>query len=329
MEKIVIAGPYHAEAKKKMIADLSRDYQVVCIANPEEFEQHLDANYVILRTIPLSADVIRRMPGLRMIQRWGAGVDIIAMEEANRRGIPVANIAGENAPTVAELTIGLILGVYRRIITIHNALHEGRWIKNGIDKCCYMVCDKTVGVVGLGNIGSRVAEIVSAMGATVQYYDVVRRPELEANRGYRYVTLETLLRTSDIVSLHLPLSEETHHMIGEWELSKMKDGAVLINAARGGIVDEAALIKSLKNGHLLGAGLDCYEHEPLPSDSPLLELDNVVLSCHVGGNTADLAFRLAKRCPANIRAFGRGELDPKYVVNKSEIGFAAREERAI
>lgn len=324
MDKVIIAGPYNAVAKQKMIADLERDFEVVSIAGTEEFKQHLDAQYVVLRTIPLPADIIEQMPNLKMIQRWGAGVDIIAVDTASARGIPVANVAGENSQTVAELTVGLLLAVYRRIVTIDNALRQGQWIKSTIDKSCFMICDKTVGIVGLGRIGRCVASMLLAFGAKVQYYDPNITDDIRAferEHPVQAVSLDELLRTSDIVSLHLPLTPENHYIISEKEIAEMKDGAVLLNVARGGLVNQAALYAALKSGKLLGAALDCYEQEPLPADSPLLELDNVVLSCHVGGNTADLALRLADRCPRNIRAYANGTLDEKYVVNRKAIHY--------
>lgn len=324
MDKVIIAGPYNAVAKQKMIADMERDFEVVSIAGTEEFKQHLDAQYVVLRTIPLPADIIEQMPNLKMIQRWGAGVDIIAVDTASARGIPVANVAGENSQTVAELTVGLLLAVYRRIVTIDNALRQGQWIKSTIDKSCFMICDKTVGIVGLGRIGRCVASMLLAFGAKVQYYDPNITDDIRAferEHPVQAVSLDELLRTSDIVSLHLPLTPENHYIISEKEIAEMKDGAVLLNVARGGLVNQAALYAALKSGKLLGAALDCYEQEPLPADSPLLELDNVVLSCHVGGNTADLALRLADRCPRNIRAYANGTLDEKYVVNRKAIHY--------
>jgi len=325
MDKIVIAGPYNPAAKQVMIANLQQDFQVVSITAPEGFEQHLDAQFVILRTIPLPADVIARMPNLKMVQRWGVGVDIIGVDEASARGVAVANVAGENSQTVAELTVGLLLAVYRRIVTIDNAMRQGRWIKSTIDKSCFMICGKTVGIVGMGRIGRRVADILLAFGAKVQYYDPMITDEIEAFQRRSHVTsvsLSELLHTSDIVSLHLPLTPENHYIIGTEQLAMMKDNAILLNAARGGLVDQAALYTALKSGKLLGAALDCYEQEPLPADSPLLELENVVLSCHVGGNTADLALRLAQRCPQNIRDFAEGKLDPKYVVNRDAISYS-------
>ena len=324
MEKVIIAGPYNAVAKQKMAEDLARDFEVVSIGSTEEFRQHLDAQYVVLRTIPLPADVIEKMPNLKMIQRWGAGVDIIAVDTASARGIPVANVAGENSQTVAELTVGLLLALYRRIVTIDDAMRQGLWIKSSIDKRCFMISGKTVGIVGMGRIGRCVASMLLAFGANVQYCDPNITDEIrtfEREHPVKAVSLDKLLRTSDIVSLHLPLTPENHYIIGEKEIGEMKDGAVLLNVARGGLVDQTALYAALKCGKLLGAALDCYEQEPLPADSPLLELDNVVLSCHVGGNTADLALRLADRCPRNIRAYAGGTLDEKYVVNRKAIHY--------
>jgi phosphoglycerate dehydrogenase-like enzyme len=200
---------------------------------------------------------------------------------------------------------------------INNSLQEGKWIKNTVDKQCYMIYGKTVGIIGLGNIGKRVAKCVKSLDASVLYYDIKRlSPEAEKEFDLEYVEMKELLVKSDIVTVHVPLSEDTKYLIGEKEIALMKKSAVLINAARGGIVDEGALIKALKGGNLLGAGLDCFETEPLPADSPLLSLPNVTLSCHVGGNTADLAFNMAKICPDNIRSSMNGVVDEKFVVNK-------------
>jgi phosphoglycerate dehydrogenase-like enzyme len=257
------------------------------------------------------------MPRLKFVQRWGTGIDNIDIETAGKRGVLVANSGGANAPAVAELTVGLMLSVYRNIVLINNSLREGKWIKNTVDKQCFMIYGKTVGIIGLGNIGKRVAKCVKSLDASVLYYDIKRlSPEAEKEFGLKYVEMKELLAKSDIVTVHVPLSEDTKHLIGEKEIALMKKTAVLINAARGGIVDEKALIKALKEGKLLCAGLDCFETEPIPADSPLLSLPNVTLSCHVGGNTTDLAFNLAKICPDNIRAFINGALEERFVVNR-------------
>ena len=317
----MIAGPYNDDVKEIMRVNLSKDFEVVFITKQEEFETALDADYVILRTLKLPGTTILCMPNLKFIQRWGAGVDIIDIETAGKRGIPVANIAGENAPAVAELALLLMLSVYRNVLSINEALHKGQWIKNSIDKQCYMINEKKVGIIGIGNIGKLVGKYVKALDATVQYYDIRRlTPEQEEKLGFEFVSFEELIKTSDIITLHVPLNETTKYMIDEEQISQMKQNTVLINAARGGVVNENALLKALKENRLLGAGLDCFETEPLPADSPILEFPNIVLSCHVGGNTADLAFKLAKRCPGNIRAFIRGELEEKFVTNRKYLG---------
>ena len=317
----MIAGPYNDDVREIMRKNLSKDFEVQFITKQEEFDTALDADYVILRTLKLPGDTINSMPNLKFIQRWGAGVDIIDIETAGKRGIPVANIAGENAPAVAELALTLMLSVYRNVLEINEAMHKGQWIKNSIDKRCFMINEKKVGIIGAGNIGKLIGKYVQALEATVQYYDIKRlTPEQEETLGFQYVSLEELLKTSDIVTLHVPLNETTKYMIGEEQIALMKPSAVLINAARGGVVKEAALLKALKENRLLGAGLDCFETEPLPGDSPILEFPNIVLSCHVGGNTADLAFKLAKRCPGNIRAFREGKLEEKFVTNRQFLG---------
>jgi len=317
MKKVLIAGPYNEDVRKIMFENLSKDYMVSFVLQQEELDAGSDADYLILRTLKLPGSTINQMPNLKFIQRWGAGVDIIDIQTAGERGIPVANIAGENAPAVAELAVLLMLSVYRNILVINNAMHEGQWIKNTIDKQCFMINEKKVGIIGMGNIGKLVGKYVRAMDASVQYYDTKRlSAEKEAEFGFQYVPLEELLETSDIITLHVPRNESTKYMIDENAFSLMKPNVVLINAARGGVVEEQALLKALAEKRILGAGLDCFETEPLPADSPLLDFPNVVMSCHVGGNTADLAFKLAKRCPENVRAFSRGELEEKFVVNR-------------
>lgn len=316
MEKVLIAGPYTEAALEKMKKDLEKDFEVVLIKKQEEFDEVLDADYIVLRTLKLPGDLISKMPNLKFIQRWGAGVDNIDIELAGKRGIPVANIAGANANAVAELTLLLMLAVYRNVLPINKSLRDGVWIKNSIDKISYTIDEKKVGIIGMGNIGKLVARYVTAMNAQVLYYDIDGRiHDEEEVSSYQAVSLDELLRESDIVTLHIPLNESTHYMIGKDQIEKMKQNAILINAARGGVVNEADLLNALKENKLLGAGLDCFEAEPIELNHPLLQLSNVVGSCHVGGNTADLAFKLAKLCPSNIRDFINGKLNERYVVN--------------
>ena len=170
-----------------------------------------------------------------------------------------------------------------------------------------MIRGKTVGILGLGHIGKKVAALVTAFGANVMYYDIVRQTEQEERFGYRFVDMQTLLRESDILSIHCPLDESTRGMIGERELAMMKPTAMLINTSRGPIVQEQALIRALKTGVIATAGLDTYEKEPLPPDHPLLTLDNVVASAHAGGNTKDNDLNMVNYIYGNIVAFDRGE----------------------
>lgn len=318
MEKILIAGDYSEVVFGIMKEYLEKDLEIVRIERQEEFENGLDADYVILRTLKLPAELISKMPNLKFVQRWGVGFDSVDIEFAGKRGIPVANNGGASANAVAELALTLMLSVYRNIIPANQALRRGEWVKGLVGKSSYTIEGKLVGIVGMGRIGSLVGQYVSAMGAKVQYFDL--RGEVpglrERHPDFRLVTLDELLKTSDIVTLHVPLTEETRYLISERELTMMKPTAILINAARGGVVDEAALKKALENKKLLGAGLDVYEKEPITPDYPILMLPNVVGSCHVGGNTADLALKLARLCPSNIQDFRAGKLDQKYVVNK-------------
>jgi phosphoglycerate dehydrogenase-like enzyme len=316
MKKILLAGPFSDKAKRIM-TEILRGFHVECITKEEEFEAHPDADYLIHRTLKMTADTLRKMKSLRFIQRWGVGLDMIDIQTAGKLGIVIAGAVGVNAPAVAELTVGLMLALYRNIVPIHEALHRGEWIKSAVEKQSYMINGKTVGVIGGGNIGMLVGRYVSAMNANVIIYDdFARSPETEAATGFRFVGLDDLLKTADIVTLHVPLMDSTRHMIDEPQFALMKPGAILVNAARGGIVNEKALLKALDEERIMGAALDCFETEPLPGDSPLLLHPRVLATCHVGGNSVDVANIMATWCPENVIAFVKGEMPDSRIANK-------------
>ena len=222
------------------------------------------------------------------------------------RGIPIATCPGVNSGIVAELAIMLMLAGYRNLLQINRNLREGHWPRTEYFDRSFMIRGKTVGILGLGHIGKKVAALVSAFGASVIYYDIVRMHEQEKKFGYRFVDMDTLLRESDIFTIHCPLDETTRGLIGADELAKMKPSCMLIYTARGPIVEEAALVHALEAGVIATAGLDTYEHEPLPKDHPLLTLDNVVASAHAGGNTKDNHINMVNYVYSNIVKFDQG-----------------------
>jgi phosphoglycerate dehydrogenase-like enzyme len=249
-----------------------------------------------------TAEMIAAAPGLKLIQKIGVGVNTIDLEAAQWRRIPVCNLPGTNAAAVAELALGLMLSVLRRIPRFDRGLRAGAWTDVGMQDGLGELGGRTVGLVGFGAIPRILAPILAAMGCRVIY--TARTRVDDAVAGYR--TLEQLLAEADVVSLHLPLVPETQHVIGAEALGRMKPGAILINTGRGGLVDSAALVAALTTGRLAGAGLDVFEVEPLLAGDPILSLPNVVVTPHVAWlttGTFDRSFALAAE---NCRRVGSG-----------------------
>ena len=245
-----------------------------------------DLDAIIVRSATkVRKDMIDAAKNLKVIGRAGVGLDNIDVEYAKSKGIKVINTPGATSISVAELTIGLILAVMRKIAYGDRETRAGNWPKK---KCKGIeMYGKTLGIIGIGRIGREVAKRAKAFGMNVVYYDVYRPGEdVEKELGVEYRDLDTLISESDVITLHVPLLPETRHMINRERIEKMKDGAIIINAARGGIVDEEALYNALKSGKLYGAALDVYENEPL-KDSKLFELDNIVFTPHIGAQTKE------------------------------------------
>jgi phosphoglycerate dehydrogenase-like enzyme len=252
---------------------------------------------------PLSGDDLRRGGRLRLVHKLGAGVNTIDVATATECGIAVANMPGANAPAVAEGTVLLMLAAMRRLLALDRATRQGRgWPADPeLGETVRNIGSCTVGLVGYGNIAQRVAAIVSAMGATVLHTST----HDDGRPGWRQ--LPELLAASDFVSLHLPLTADTHHLLSRDAIARMKSGAVLVNTSRGAIVDEGALVDALRGGQLAAAGLDVFEAEPVASANPLLGLDNVVLTPHVSGLTADSMRRYLTEAVANCRRLRDGQ----------------------
>jgi phosphoglycerate dehydrogenase-like enzyme len=252
---------------------------------------------------PLSGADLRLGTRLRLVHKLGAGVNTIDVDAATNRGIAVANMPGANAPSVAEGTVLLMLAALRRLPALDRAVRRGEgWpVDPGLGETVRDIGGCTVGLVGYGNIARRVAGIVAAMGATVLHTST----RDDGRPGWR--RLPELLAASDIVSLHLPLTAQTHHLLGRDALALMQPNAVLVNTSRGAVVDQDALVDALRGGRLAAAGLDVFEIEPVAPGSPLLGLDNVVLTPHVTWYTADTMRRYLAEAVANCRRLRDGE----------------------
>ena len=234
---------------------------------------------VIAGSEPYTARVIAGLPQLRVISRCGVGFDAIDLEACDRAGIVVTTTPGVNHHSVAEHALALLLGVARGFPDLDRRVRENRWKRIARPR----VMGSTLGIVGLGRIGRAMATRAVGIGMNVVAYEPYPNREFVEQWKIELLDVDTLLGRSDFVSLHLPAMEETRHFINAETLAKMKPGSVLINTARGMLVDEAALDDALRSGQLRGAGLDVFEVEPLPLDSPLLERDNVLLAGHVAG----------------------------------------------
>ncbi len=271
-----------------------------------------DADYVLLWSAYAPTRVVEAARKARLIQKIGEGTDRIDVATAARMGIPVARTAGSNSASVAELATLLILATLRRLPAAHNSLVSGRWLKFELRPGSYELRGKQVGIVGLGKIGRLVARQVRGFDCSIAYYDVVRpSPKVEDELGVRFVELDELLRTSDVVTLHVPLTPATRGMIGRRELDLMKPTAILVNTCRAAVVDEEALYETLRDRKIRGAGIDVFAKEPPDPKHPLFSLDNVVVTPHFGGGTEDAEIEGVRHAYANIVKVSQGQpLDP-------------------
>jgi len=254
---------------------------------PEFYQAAATAEYYLGLARQMGGEFFRAAPNLRLVQLLSAGYDHVDVEAARKARVPVANNGGANAIAVAEHSVMLMLAVLKRLVRLHNDVVAGKWrVGNLAETRVYELAGKTLGIVGLGNIGKKVARRAAAFDMDVQYYDIARLTEDQEDAlGVRFVLFAELLRTSDVVSLHVPLDDTTRGLLGARELAMLKPGAILINTCRGPVVDEDALLKALTAGQIAGAGLDVLVEEPPPPRHALFTLPNVTLTPHSAGPT--------------------------------------------
>lgn len=313
---VLVTAPRLAQAGAELLAEAGA--RVIYLADADSVDEverlmatePIDA--VISRTVRLSAAAIASCPTLRVISKHGVGVSNIDVEAATARGIPVYVTPGANAQSVAEMTLGLMLAAARRIGWMDRELHDGRWSRaqDGVE-----LHGRTLGLVGFGQVGQRVATVCMALGMNVVAFD----PAVDATPvpGVRMLpSLDALLPLSDVLSLHVPLNRHTRQMLGAAQFAQMPRGAIVVNTARGEVVDEPALVAALKSGQLHAAGLDTMADEPLPAHSPLAALPNVVLTPHVGGSTPAALAAMASGAARNVLGWLQGRpADPSACVN--------------
>lgn len=286
-------------------------FEVSCHSNSlsdeEKAELIREAEFVVLHPAEISDNVLQEGKSLRLLQLLTAGYDKVDLKVTGELNIPVATNGGANAWAVAEHSIALLLGLYRKLIACDRSVREGKWRQAVTGYDIFEVAGKTVGLLGAGNIGKKVAKRLKAFETNILYYDASAAPELETELGARKVSLDELLREADIITIHLPLLPETRGLIGERELQMMKPTTVLLNASRAEIVEEEALITALKEKRIAGAGLDVFHKEPISPEDPLLTLENVILSPHIAGHAYEGWSRRMSFAWENIQRVAAGE----------------------
>jgi len=270
--------------------------------------------------VPVTAEMVNLMTKVKLIAQPSTGYDHIDLAACRKKGIPVTNIGGANAVSVAEHTLALALMLLKRIGYGHRRMVEGSWVQEELLNVAAEVHGKTWGIIGLGRIGREIATRAKALGANVVYTDLVRLSDADEQKlGVSFLPLQRLLAESDVVSIHVPLTEKTRGIMGEKEFRLMKSYAIFINVARGELTDEEALAKAVTQGWIGGAGVDVFSSEPAGPENPLLaaakEGANIVLTPHIAGATNDARLRIIQATVENVVRVVRGE-PPLNVVNQ-------------
>lgn len=294
------AGPWLVRRLRDLEGEAGLEFVVVAPEDHQGLRSALGAADVVWHVLePMTAAFIDGAPRLRLIQKIGVGVNTIDVAAATGRGIAVCNMPGTNSRAVAEMALSLMLGCLRRLAWFHERTRSGRgWdVPPEVPEGCLELAGRTVGLVGYGGIPRILAPILVALGARVLY--TATSPKEDALGEWR--ALSHLLSESDVVSLHVPLTDDTAGMLDRQALMLMKPGAILINTGRGEVVDQAAVVEALRSGHLGAAGLDVFASEPVAPDDPILALDNVVLAPHVAWQTRETLERSLLVATENCR----------------------------
>lgn len=299
------------EIERGVLSALDADITVAhCRTEDEVLAAARDADALLVQWAPVSRRVIEQLTRCRFISRFGVGVDMIDLEAAREHGIRVANVPDYCVEEVASHTLCFLLALGRKIFWQDRLMHEGKWNVVSTIGPVNRFQGQTLGIIGVGRIGKRFAEMASPLGLRILGYDV--NPAAVA-APVHLTYLDSVLRESDFLSLHCPLTKDTHHLMHARAFEKLKPGAFLINVSRGGVVDTAALVEALKSRKIAGAALDVFEQEPLPNDHPLLQMDNVLLTPHLASYSLEAARQLRKDTAQRVVEFYQGTLKNSLV----------------
>ncbi|MDS1138137.1 2-hydroxyacid dehydrogenase [Nitratireductor indicus] len=310
MTRLVMLDPSSPDRLERIRPFLPEGWDISTAASrtpQDQIAALAGASFGITGDVSVTAQMMAT-EGLRAIHKWGVGYDNIDLEAARKHGVRVMRTTGSNAVAVAETTLGLILALNRNIVRGHVGILDGKWLKGDLSPSSMRLSGKTVGIVGMGYIGKALVRLLGGFGCTILY---TKRSPLdsaeEAELGIRFVSLQDLLRTSDVVTLNCELNASTRNMINRETLALMKADAILVNAARGGVMVEEDVAEAVREGRLRGAGVDVFATEPVPADNPLIGLDRVIVTPHVGAISSDAFVPSITRMIGNLKAVLDGE----------------------
>jgi len=274
-----------------------------------------DADGLITRgSIKITKELMESSPKLMVVGVHGIGCDHVDLAAAKELGKVVCNTPDAVTVTVAEMAMALTLALLRNVVSSDKAVRAGQWKRKYSDLIGAELAGKKVGIVGMGRIGKATAVRMQAFGAEVSYWSRTRKPELEEERGFKWMDLDDLVRESDIISLHIPATPETRKIINASRIESMREGVYIVNTARGKVIDEEALIKALRSGKVKAAALDVFENEPLSTDSPLCSMDNVILTPHLSASNVAGMIRMAVQVAEGVlKTINGGEPDNPVV----------------
>ena len=314
MKTILLTNKYSGTPLEIVKGEVPEGFNIRFL--PEQTQDALiaeaaSADYILAGgRLKITREVLEKAEKLQMIQRSGVGLDALDLDAIKEKGIPLYVNQGVNAESVAEHALLLMLACLRKLPTINQNTKNGVWKKQEQGVQTAELKGKTVGIVGMGNIAKTLVGLLKPFKVNILYYNLVQMDEnFEAENNMAFVGMDELLRNSDIVTIHCALTPETKNLINTETLRAMKDGAILINTARGEIVDPAAVADALRDGKVSYAALDVHAQEPIPEDYPLKDIENVILTPHIAGVTADSFRAMMHDAFRNIDCFDKGELD--------------------
>lgn len=305
--KLVVVD--HVHLTDRHIQQLRRMGELQVFGDPPKSDEELrermrGADIVIVGWSNITKEILESVPNLKMLAIWATTCHYVDLEAAKKRGIVVTHVPGYGTEAVAEHAFVLLLATIRKLLLADHQVREGKFDWRPLKGA--ELADKTIGIVGTGAIGCRVGEIAKGFRMHILGYDITPNHKRAQEIGMKYVDLQTLLKESDIISLHVTLTANSEHLIGKKEFEMMKNGAVLINTSQGKVVDEKALVDGLTSGKLSCAGLDVFSQEPPARDNSLFKLDNVVLTPHIGFHTSEAVERCSDICIDNVAKFLEG-----------------------